>query len=226
MTVFALDNQLIFPEPCLADDNGLLAVGADLSLQRLLLAYSCGIFPWNHPDDPVLWWSPNPRCVLRPDELHISRTMAKKIRQGNFTITFDQAFTACISHCASTNQRSDGTWISSDIIAAYITLHQMGYAHSVECWQDGELTGGLYGIAVGRCFCGESMFHTQRDASKLAFIALTQHLHHLGYKLIDCQLPTEHLHSLGAYDISRDEFLQRLHQCEIKTENHILAGLF
>ena len=226
MTVFALNNQLIFPAPCLADDNGLLAVGADLSHQRLLLAYSCGIFPWNHPDDTILWWSPNPRCVLRPDELHISRTMAKKIRQGNFTITFDQAFSSCIQHCACTNQRSDGTWVSPDIIAAYTKLHQMGYAHSVECWQDGELTGGLYGLAIGHCFCGESMFHTRRDTSKLAFIALTKHLHQLGYRLIDCQLPTEHLHSLGAHNISRDEFLQRLHQCDIRVDNQVIAGLF
>ncbi|MEA3465823.1 MAG: leucyl/phenylalanyl-tRNA--protein transferase [Thermodesulfobacteriota bacterium] len=226
MTVFALDNRLMFPAPSLADDNGLLAVGGDLCHQRLLLAYSCGIFPWNHPDDPLLWWSPNPRCVLRPNELHISRTMAKKIRQGNFTITFDHDFSSCIEQCANADQRSDGTWVSSDIIEGYTTLHQMGYAHSVECWQDGKLTGGLYGLAIGHCFCGESMFHTQRDASKLAFIALAKHLQQLNYQLIDCQLPTEHLHSLGAYDVSRDDFLHRLHRCNIKVDNHVIAGLF
>jgi len=226
MTIFALDDQLLFPAPSLADENGLLAVGGDLSPQRLLLAYSCGIFPWNHPEDPILWWSPDPRCVLRPEDVHISRSMAKKIRRGHFTITFDCAFSECIKQCAQSNQRQEQTWVSGEIRAAYNRLHNMGYAHSVECWHDNELVGGLYGLALGRCFCGESMFHTQRDASKAAFIALAQHLERLNYKLIDCQLPTEHLHSLGAYDISREKFLHQLSQCELKCGCCVLRGEF
>ncbi|OQY20565.1 MAG: leucyl/phenylalanyl-tRNA--protein transferase [Desulfobacteraceae bacterium 4572_35.1] len=226
MTVFVLDKQLIFPAPQCADENGLLAVGGDLSTQRLLLAYSCGIFPWNHPSDPTLWWSPNPRCVLHPEQVHISRSMTKKIAREQFKITFDMAFNACILHCAECNQRAEQTWISQKIVAAYNRLHKRGYAHSVECWQDDELVGGLYGLALGRCFCGESMFHTQTDASKMAFIALAQHLLELDYQLIDCQLPTDHLHSLGAYDIDREQFLHRLEQCQPKVDGNVVAGKF
>lgn len=226
MAIFALDHQLIFPAPYLAEEDGLLAVGGDLSAQRLLLAYSCGIFPWGHPSDPLLWWSPDPRCVLAPDEVHVSRSMAKKIRQGRFTITFNRAFRRCIELCASTNQRAAETWVSPKIIDAYTLLHEMGYAHSVECWQQGELTGGLYGIAIGRCFCGESMFHTHRDASKAAFIALTQHLKRKDFYLVDCQLPTDHLHSLGAYDITREDFLRRLKACEVMKNGKVVAGEF
>ena len=226
MAIFALDQQLTFPAPYLAEDDGLLAVGGDLSPQRLLLAYSCGIFPWGHPSDPLLWWSPDPRCVLAPDEIHISRSMAKTIRQGRFNITFNGAFRRCIELCASTNKRAAETWVSPAIIDAYTALHAMGYAHSVECWQDGELIGGLYGIAIGRCFCGESMFHTRRDASKVAFIALANQLKRQNFNLIDCQLPTDHLHSLGAYDITREDFLNRLQRCEIKKDGKIKAGEF
>lgn len=226
MAIFALDDQLIFPAPHLAEDDGLLAVGGDLSAQRLLLAYSCGIFPWGHPSDPLLWWSPDPRCVLRPNEIHVSRSMGKKFRQGRFKITFNRAFRRCIELCASTNQRAAETWVSPEIIDAYTLLHEMGYAHSVECWQQGELTGGLYGIAIGDCFCGESMFHTRRDASKAAFIALTMQLKKKGFRLIDCQLPTDHLHSLGAYDISREDFLRRLNDCEVRKNGKIVAREF
>lgn len=226
MAIFALDHQLTFPSPHLAQEDGLLAVGGDLSPQRLLLAYCCGIFPWGHPSDPLLWWSPDPRCVLRPDEIHISRSMAKTLRQKRFTITFNQAFGQCIEHCASTNQRAAETWVSPQIIEAYTLLHEMGYAHSVECWQHGTLIGGLYGIAIGRCFCGESMFHTQRDASKAAFIGLAAHLKTKGFQLIDCQLPTDHLHSLGAYNIPREEFLRRLNKCDVIENGRIVAGDF
>lgn len=226
MTIFALDERVLFPDPLLADDNGLLAVGGDLSPQRLLSAYSMGIFPWNHPEDPLLWWSPDPRCVLAPDELHISRSMAKLWRSNNFTITFDADFTQCIQQCSCAGQRQPETWISAEIIAAYLTLHRLGYAHSVECWQDNTLVGGLYGLAIGRCFCGESMFHRRANASKIAFIALAQRLKHLGYQMIDCQLPTEHLHSLGAYDIPRRAFLQRLRHCQTTLGNQIQPGIF
>jgi leucyl/phenylalanyl-tRNA--protein transferase len=226
MAVFALNEHMVFPSPEQADENGLLAVGGDLSVQRLLLGYSCGIFPWNHPEDPLLWWSPDPRCVLRPDELHISRSMSKRMRQGNYCITFNKAFEQCIHSCASADDRQEGTWISPDIIRAYITLHHLGYAHSVECWMDGTLAGGLYGVALGRCFCGESMFHHSKDASKLAFIALAQHLQQLGYQLIDCQIPTDHLHSLGAYDITRKEFLERLGHCQLVEKGRLQPGRF
>jgi len=226
MPIFALDHQLIFPAPHLAEEDGLLAVGGDLSPQRLLLAYSCGIFPWGHPSDPLLWWSPNPRCVLTPNEIHVSHSMAKKIRQGQFTITFNRAFQRCIELCATTNQREADTWVSPKIIAAYTRLHEMGYAHSVECWQQGELTGGLYGVAIGHCFCGESMFHTRPNTSKAAFIALTTKLKAKGFRLIDCQLPTAHLHSLGAYDIPREDFLQKLNDCDVIKNGKIVAGDF
>ena len=226
MAIFALNEELAFPAPNLAEESGLLAVGGDLSPARLLLAYSSGIFPWNHPDDPLLWWSPDPRCVLEPGDLHISRSLAKKQRQGEYQITFDQNFDECVRNCATADERGESTWISNDIFTAYSHLHQLGYAHSVECWHRGELVGGLYGIAIGRCFCGESMFHTHTDASKLAFIALIRELEALDYQLIDCQLPTEHLHSLGARDIPRDVFLAKLSHCDIKEGCHIIAGRF
>lgn len=226
MTIFALGDELVFPAPRLAEDIGLLAVGGDLQPARLLLAYSCGIFPWNHPEDPLLWWSPDPRCILEPRDLHIARRLAKKQRQGHFTLTFDRDFETCIHHCATADERGESTWISPEIMSAYIELHRLGYAHSVECWLEGEMVGGLYGLAIGRCFCGESMFHRVTDASKLAFIALVQALCPLGYRMIDCQLPTEHLHSLGAKDISRDDFLSRLDQCELWENGLVVPGRF
>nr|WP_320115437.1 leucyl/phenylalanyl-tRNA--protein transferase [uncultured Desulfuromonas sp.] len=226
MTIFALGDELVFPAPRLAESTGLLAVGGDLQPARLLLAYSCGIFPWNHPEDPILWWSPDPRCILEPDDLHIARRLAKKQRQGHFTITYDRDFETCIRHCATADAREASTWISSEITSAYLKLHHLGYAHSVECWRDGVMVGGLYGIAIGRCFCGESMFHTVTDASKMAFIALVEALKPLGYRMIDCQLPTEHLHSLGAKDISREEFLSRLEQCELRENGLVVPGRF
>ncbi|PLX94947.1 MAG: leucyl/phenylalanyl-tRNA--protein transferase [Desulfuromonas sp.] len=226
MSIFALEDELIFPAPHLAEETGLLAVGGDLSPSRLLLAYSCGIFPWNHPEDPILWWSPDPRCVLDPSEVHISRRLAKKIRQRHFTIRYDTDFSACIHHCAHADERLDSTWISPQIIAAYQELHHLGYAHSVECWEEDQMVGGLYGIAIGRCFCGESMFHTRTDASKLAFTALAQALKQLGYRMIDCQLPTDHLHSLGAKDIPREQFLRQLQACQVRENGYIVPGRF
>lgn len=226
MTIFALGDELVFPAPHLAESTGLLAVGGDLQPARLLLAYSCGIFPWNHPEDPLLWWSPDPRCILEPDDLHVARRLAKKQRQGHFTITYDRDFETCIHNCATADDRHDSTWISPQILDAYIALHRLGYAHSVECWHQDTMVGGLYGLALGRCFCGESMFHTETDASKMAFIALVQALKPLGYQMIDCQLPTEHLHSLGAKDISRHKFLEKLDQCGIREGGLVVPGRF
>lgn len=226
MAIFALSDELIFPAPQLAEPSGLLAVGGDLSPQRLLLAYTNGIFPWNHPEDPLLWWSPDPRCILEPGDLHVSRRLAKKQRQSTYRITFDLAFDDCVRGCAIADQRSESTWINNEIFNAYRQLHQLGYAHSVECWEGKELVGGLYGVAIGRCFCGESMFHFRTDASKLAFAALVTTLEALNYRLIDCQLPTDHLHSLGAKDIPRDKFLNLLQQCEVKKNRQVVPGLF
>jgi leucyl/phenylalanyl-tRNA---protein transferase len=211
MPIFRLSAQLAFPPPELAEADGLLAVGGDLSPQRLLLAYSLGIFPWYNEGDPILWWSPDPRCILDPRDFHRSRSLAKLLRRQAFTVTCNGAFPQVVAACAEL-RASSGTWLGPDMRQAYGRLHQLGYAHSVECWQGEELAGGIYGIALGRCFFGESMFHRVSGASKVALLALAQRLREGGGELIDCQLPTAHLHSLGARDISRDEFLRRLRQ--------------
>jgi leucyl/phenylalanyl-tRNA--protein transferase len=190
--------------------DGLLAVGGCLSETRLLNAYRQGIFPWNSPDEPILWWSPDPRLVLFPDKLCISRSLAKALRKQKYTFTIDQAFTEVVTACARPRKEDCGTWITEGIFHAYNELHLSGYAHSAEAWLDSELVGGLYGIAMGRIFFGESMFHTKTDASKVAFASLVQLLRQWGYQLIDCQVSTEHLISLGAEEISRSEFASLL----------------
>jgi leucyl/phenylalanyl-tRNA--protein transferase len=204
---------LIFPAPATAlnEPDGLLAVGGDLSPARLVAAYKQGIFPWFSPDDPILWWSPDPRCVLIPENIHISRSMRKQINKGDYHITFDTAFTDVIHACASVREAS-GTWISADMQAAYIQLHQQGIAHSVEIWSENQLIGGLYGLGIGKLFFGESMFSLQTNASKIAFIALAQQLEKWGYPLIDCQVHNNHLQSLGASNIPREEFLRYINQ--------------
>jgi leucyl/phenylalanyl-tRNA---protein transferase len=209
MPIFRLSAQLAFPPPELAEADGLLAVGGDLSPQRLLLAYSLGIFPWYNEGDPILWWSPDPRCILDPRDFHLSRSLARLLRRQSFTVTCNGAFQQVVAACAEL-RASSGTWLGPDMRQAYGRLHQLGYAHSVECWQGEELVGGIYGVALGRCFFGESMFHRVSGASKVALLALAQRLREGGGELIDCQLPTAHLHSLGARDISRGEFLRRL----------------
>ncbi len=207
-----LDHEIWFPSPeqALTEPNGLLAIGGDLSVERLKLAYANGIFPWYSDDQPILWWSPDPRCVLFPERIHISRSLRKKLRQGNYQITIDQAFSEVIRECAAPRAKQDGTWITSEIETAYIRLHQLGLAHSFECWQDGELVGGLYGIAMGRCFFGESMFSRATDASKITFVHLAGQLKAWDYAIIDCQVENPHLISLGAESISRDRFLSML----------------
>ena len=206
----------------LREPNGLLAAGGDLSPGRLLQAYRLGIFPWYSPGQPVLWWSPDPRMVLFPAELHISRSLARRLRKTDYEIRYDSAFRQVVVHCASTPRPGqDGTWITPEMVEAYCRLHRMGYAHSVETWIDGALVGGIYGVAIGRMFYGESMFHHVTDASKLAFVHLVRRLKHAGVGMLDCQMRTAHLASLGAREISRDEFAQRL--SELVHSNHTPA---
>lgn len=209
-----LDADTVFPDPgqALANPPGLLAVGADLSPQRLLQAYRNGIFPWFSAGDPILWWSPDPRCVIVPDSFQPSRSLRQRLRQDGWRFSVDRAFADVIAACASPRAYADGTWISPDIQTGYIALHALGHAHSIEVWRNDELVGGLYGVAVGRMFCGESMFSRCTDASKLAFWALMQLGRHWQLPLIDCQLENSHLLSLGAGAISRHDYLQLLTQ--------------
>lgn len=201
-----------FPDPHLALDepNGLLAVGGDLSVERLKEAYSRGIFPWFSDEDPLLWWSPDPRGVIFPDNLHISRSLAKFARRCGYTYSFNSAFEQVISACAEQRAELEGTWITDDMLEGYCDMHDAGYAHSVEVWHNDNLVGGLYGVLSGRIFSGESMFHRADNASKLALIALSNHLTPAGLQLIDCQMPTPHLESLGAVAIPRHQFLSLL----------------
>lgn len=198
----------MFPDPELAEPDGLLAVGGDLSPERLMLAYSYGIFPWYSDDTPILWYSPHERFVLYPEKLKISKSMRQILRSEKFQITTDTCFERVIRACSeSPRQDQDGTWIVEDMITAYNRLHELGYAHSVEIWKNGELVGGLYGVQIGHVFCGESMFSKVSNASKAALIYLCQ----TGkYGLIDCQVHTEHLESMGAEMISRAEYMEKL----------------
>jgi leucyl/phenylalanyl-tRNA--protein transferase len=196
--------------------NGLLAAGGDLSPERLLAAYRKGIFPWYSRDEPILWWSPDPRMVLIPSELKVSRSLAKALRNRGHEIRFDSAFEAVMQGCASRGvdhgADESGTWITDEMRAAYLRLHELGYAHSAETWIEGELAGGLYGVAIGRMFYGESMFTRVRDASKMAMVHLVRHLQRQGCGMIDCQMHTAHLASLGARTIPRSEFSLRLQE--------------
>lgn len=194
----------------LTHPNGLLAAGGDLSPQRLIAAYRCGIFPWFNEGDPILWWSPDPRMVLFPPELKISRSLRKTLKKANYTIRADSAFNQVVRACAEPRKERPGTWIHDEMIAAYTALHEMGLAHSIETWMEGELVGGLYGVAQGKMFFGESMFSRTTDASKVAFVHLVRHLERRGFKMIDCQMKTAHLASFGAREISRKEFSLKL----------------
>ncbi len=206
------DDITRFPpvELALKQPNGLLAVGGDLSPERLLAAYRQSIFPWYSEGQPILWWSPDPRAVLFPADLHVSRSLRKKLRKRALEITLDRAFEEVVAACAEPRSYEKETWISPEIHRAYTTLHRLGYAHSVEAWRDGRLVGGLYGVALGRIFFGESMFSRESDASKIAFVHLTRQLQRWGFVVIDCQVGSDHLRSLGAVDIPRREFLALL----------------
>ncbi|MDB5127808.1 leucyl/phenylalanyl-tRNA--protein transferase [Mucilaginibacter sp.] len=208
--IFRLDERLLFPAPELAEEDGLLAIGGDLSTNRLLLAYQNGIFPWYSDDEPILWYSPHERFVLYPQELIISKSMKRVLRSGAFTVTTDTCFNEVVAACSSIQREGqDGTWITDDMKAAYAKLHTEGHAHSVEVWQDDKLVGGLYGVHTGDVFCGESMFSHVSNASKTALIWLCNTGR---YKLIDCQVYTEHLESMGARMISREEYIGILHK--------------
>ena len=199
-----------FPDTEFATEEGLLALGGDLSTRRLLKAYRCGIFPWYSPGEPILWWSPDPRCVLYPHQFRPSRSLKKSIRKNRFTFTFDRDFESVIEYCAAPRVQESGTWITEEMKAAYIQLHYRGYAHSTEVWKNGQLAGGLYGIAMGSMYFGESMFSLVTDASKAALYCLSSHLSARRYHLIDCQVTSPHLLSLGATEIPRREFLENL----------------
>ena len=212
MSLFILNNELVFPPAQLAEPDGLLAIGGDLSRERLLLAYRQGIFPW-YEGRHILWWCPDPRFVLFPDELKVSKSMRQLIRREVFDFRINADFRQVISQCKTVARRGqESTWITDEVREAYIRLHEAGYAYSAEAWQDGELVGGLYGIRMGRVFFGESMFSKVSNASKYAFICYVQQLQTEGIQLIDCQVYTEHLESLGAGMTSRDNFLQWLSQ--------------
>ena len=214
ITLDPFDSNEQFPPVNLAldDPNGLLALGGCLSSERLINAYKNGIFPWFNADDPILWWSPNPRLVLKPTEIKISRSLAKTIRKQRFHFSFDTAFKKVINGCAAPRDYEADTWITDEMMDAYVQLHEIGIAHSAEAWLDDELVGGLYGVAIGQVFFGESMFHTQTDASKVVFAQLLQQLDEWGYKLVDCQVYSPHLVTLGAYEIKREKFIALLNE--------------
>jgi leucyl/phenylalanyl-tRNA--protein transferase len=202
-------------EQALREPDGLLAFGGDLSPERLLRAYRRGIFPWYSEGQPILWWSPDPRSVLYPSRLRISRSLGRTLRKRHYTVTADRAFQRVIANCAAPRRDGLGTWLSPDMIEAYCRLHRLGHAHSVESWHEGELVGGLYGLAIGRVFFGESMFSRRSDASKAAFAGLVKHLRQWDYELIDCQVASAHLDSLGAESIPRRRFIEILeHYCD------------
>lgn len=210
MPVFSLPDDIpVFPSPLLTDPSGVLAVGGDLSPERLLLAYAHGIFPWFSEGQPLMWWFPDPRCVLYPADLHISRSLTRTLNRDLFEVRYNSAFSQVVTACREIDRtEQEGTWITRGMQAAYETLHRMGYAHSVEAWQDGTLAGGLYGIALGRIFFGESMFSQVADASKVALVHLVRMLENSGVWLIDCQQDTPHLRSLGASVIPASDFYQ------------------
>lgn len=210
MPIFKLDERLVFPPPDLAED-GLLAVGGDLRPERLLLAYSHGIFPWYEDGLPILWHSPDPRMVLEGERLHVPRSLRKTMRQQRYRVTYDTAFRAVIEACATTPRPDqDGTWITGEMIRAYGRLHELGLAHSVEAWQGRDLVGGLYGVSLGAAFFGESMFARAPDASKIAFVTVVEHLREKGITLIDCQVYTDHLARFGAEEWTRARYLATL----------------
>ena len=213
MPVYRLIDEIIFPAPEKAGPDGLLAIGGDLSSARLLLAYKLGIFPWYSEGQPILWWSPDPRLVLEPDKFHISRRLGRILKQGTFKATFDRAFEPVIRACASVPRAGqDGTWITAEMQQAYIRLHEEGFAHSVESWLDGELVGGIYGVSLGKCFFGESMFSYKSNASKAALAVLIQRLKVWDFSMLDAQVTTHHLLSLGAKEMPRSVFLKRLRE--------------
>ena len=213
MPVYQLIDRLIFPPPDHAEPEGILALGGDLRVERLLLAYRMGIFPWYSDGQPILWWSPDPRLILEPDWLRVSRRLKQTLSKKRFRVTLDSAFRDVIRACATVpRKRGSGTWITPEMERAYTALHDAGYAHSVESWIEGKLAGGIYGVSLGRCFFGESMFYYETDASKVAFVTLVTQLRAWSFQMIDAQIMSSHLLSFGAREIPREEFLKRLNR--------------
>jgi leucyl/phenylalanyl-tRNA--protein transferase len=211
MPVFHLSDQLVFPDPRWATREGLLAVGGDLSAERLILAYQLGIFPWFGKDEPILWWSPDPRCVLFPHEIYVSRRLERLIRQQRFRLTCNADFPRVVAACADVRvQCGEATWLITEMQEAYRQLHELGFAHSVEAWEHDDLVGGLYGVALGRFFFGESMFHRRSNASKVILAQLARYLDRAGFLLLDCQVFNPHLTSMGARNMPRNDFLDLL----------------
>ncbi len=211
MPIFRLGRDVAFPDPARAEPDGLLAVGGDLRPERLLSAYALGIFPWYDASSPILWWSPDPRLVLEPQRLHVSRSLRRTIRRGTYRVTADTAFERVIRRCASRARPGQrGTWITPEMVDGYARLHRLGFAHAFEAWEGEALAGGLYGVSLGAAFFGESMFADRPDASKVTFVRAVEWLSTRGVQLVDCQVRTEHLVSLGAHEIPRREFLARL----------------
>ena len=209
--MYFLTKELYFPPVTETDFSGILAVGGDLSTERLLLAYNSGIFPWFEDGEPITWWAPDPRMVLLLDELIISKSMRNVLNRNMFTVTFNRDFRAVITNCQTIKREGqNGTWITDDMIEAYCKLHELGHAQSVEVWQDDQLVGGLYGVDLGHIFCGESMFAKVSNASKVAFIKLVEYLKANNYLLLDCQVYNEHLESLGAFEVNRESFMKVL----------------
>lgn len=211
MPLFRLSEKLDFPPAWLARSDGLLCIGGDLSPSRLLLAYKNGIFPWFSKDEPLLWWSPDPRLILFPKDINISKSLNKKIRKNIFKVRVNTAFEQTILSCAKP-RKDEGTWLVDEMVKAYIELHRLGYAHSIETYRDDKLVGGLYGICIGRSFFGESMFSFESDSSKIALVALANHLKKFCFDMIDCQVTTRHLLSMGAVEVSRNCFLDIISQ--------------
>jgi leucyl/phenylalanyl-tRNA--protein transferase len=212
MPVYELSDELVFPDPSLAEEDGLLAIGGDLSIERLILAYSNGIFPWYDEGSPILWWALNPRMVLLPENLKVSKSLKQSLKKGEFSITFDKAFEEIINECSRIPRKNQqGTWITDEMKDAYINLHKAGFAHSVECYSNNELVGGLYGVSLGKVFFGESMFHLQTDASKIAFHALMQQLKVWDFQMVDAQMETPLLKNFGAYLVPFEDYREKLY---------------
>ena len=210
MPVFLLGEDCHFPPAELATSDGVIAVGGDLSPRRLIRAYAAGIFPWFSENGPIIWWSPDPRLVLFPEEVHVSKSMKRVLNQGQFGCTLDLNFSEVLGNCRLSRKGEAGTWITDEMAAAYRHLHRLGYAHSVEVWSGGHLAGGLYGVSLGRCFFAESKYYSATNASKYAFIWLARWLKNLGFLMMDCQVASDHLKSMGAREVPRREFLQDL----------------
>lgn len=222
MPVFRLNTELVFPDPRWANEEGLLAVGGDLSPQRLVMAYRLGIFPWYGEGEPILWWSPEPRCVLIPSRVYVSRRLERVIRQGRFQLTCNRAFSEVVAACAQVRtSQGEETWLIAEMRSAYQRLHDLGFAHSVEAWCDDELVGGLYGVAMGKCFFGESMFHRQTNASKVVLASLARYMEKAGFVLFDCQVANPHLLSMGARQMDREAFLTQLQAAGVTADGPV-----